>query len=229
MKRASLKGLGGVLLLSALSTVGCCAQHKAQISRLNRRIGDLGTKNTRLQAELVMATNRGHELDRQLKEQGRKDARLAAALMEIERLQGQRTATEGRSALGTVGRETTVYARAIGTDILFGAGQATLTGAGRNRINKIAAEIKSKYPGMTVRVYGHTDTDPIRKSRKLWKDNLDLSANRAMSVTRYLIGKGIGRGRLETVAMGAARPIKTSAGKTDGARSRRVEIRVIKQ
>jgi len=229
MKRARLKGLGGVLLLSVLSTVGCCAQHKAEIARLTRSCGNLQTKNTGLQAALVVAENRVRELERRLKQQGSKDARLAEALAKLDRLQRQRPAAAGASGLAVVGREKTLYARAIGTDILFASGKALLTATGRDRLNKIAAEIKGKYPGMIVRVYGHTDTDPIKRTKKLWRDNLDLSANRAMSVTRYLIGRGIGRARIETVAMGAARPIRSGAGKTDKSRSRRVEIRVIKQ
>ena len=49
--------------------------------------------------------------------------------------------------------------------------------------------IKEKYSGKQVDVVGHTDTEPIKKSS--WKDNWELSAQRALSVTRYLIDHGI--------------------------------------
>ena len=52
----------------------------------------------------------------------------------------------------------------------------------------------------------YTDNDPIRKSRKLWKDNLELSANRAMDVSRELHRRGIEPDRVETIAiLGAVR------------------------
>jgi chemotaxis protein MotB len=82
---------------------------------------------------------------------------------------------------------------------------------------------------MTVRVMGYTDSDPIVKTKNLWKDNLDLSANRAMEVTRHLWSKGISAEHIETVAMGATHfmgPNTTKAGK---AGNRRVEISVVKR
>jgi len=82
---------------------------------------------------------------------------------------------------------------------------------------------------MTVRVMGYSDSDPIVKTKKLWKDNLDLSANRAMEVTRYLWSRGIPAERIETVGMGSThfvQPNKTKAGK---AANRRVEIHVVKK
>lgn len=110
----------------------------------------------------------------------------------------------------------------LGTDILFAAGKADLTTAGKGALDKIASDLKSTYGSLPVRVYGYTDTDPIRKTKNLWQDNLDLSANRAMAVTRYLVSKGIDAKLIETVAMGEHHP---EGGKTQ---SRRVEIIVIK-
>ena len=38
---------------------------------------------------------------------------------------------------------------------------------------------------------GHTDSDPISKTKSRWKDNLDLSAERARVVGKYLADKGV--------------------------------------
>jgi len=114
------------------------------------------------------------------------------------------------------------------SDILFPSGQATLTKQGLTELDKAAAAIKARYAGLPVRVYGYTDTDPILKTKKLWQDNLDLSANRAMNVTRHLRSRGVPASMIETVAMGETRPVASNASTASKARNRRVEIIVIK-
>jgi flagellar motor protein MotB len=79
-----------------------------------------------------------------------------------------------------------------------------------------------------VQVYGFTDNDPIVKTKKLWEDNLDLSANRAMMVTRELIRHGIAANRVETIAMGSTHPVASNSDKAGKAKNRRVEIVAIK-
>jgi chemotaxis protein MotB len=71
-------------------------------------------------------------------------------------------------------------------------------------------------------VVGHTDTDPIQKSS--WKDNLELSAQRALSVARYLMEHGIPDKQLRAAGCGPARPVASNATAEGKARNRRVEI-----
>ena len=138
-----------------------------------------------------------------------------------------------RRLYGAVCRAEAVGAHAdrviLGSDILFASGQATLTTAGKKAIDEIAKDLTSRYAGQLVRVYGYTDSDPIKRSKKLWKDNLDLSANRAMAVPRYLISRGIKADRIETIAMGATHYVAANSTKAAKAKNRRVEIFVIKK
>lgn len=106
--------------------------------------------------------------------------------------------------------------------ILFDSGKATLRNATSTELDHILAVVKEKYAGKEIDVVGHTDTDPIRKSS--WKDNWELSAQRALSVARYMIQHGIAESQIRAAGCGPARPIApntTSAGK---AKNRRVEI-----
>jgi len=114
------------------------------------------------------------------------------------------------------------------SDVLFGAGSAKLTAAGQRAIGSVLPQLRGKYAGMTVRIYGHTDSDPIVKTKKLWQDNLDLSANRAMAVTRYLRERGIDGARIETIAMGQTQPVASNKTKTGKAKNRRVTIGVVR-
>ena len=107
--------------------------------------------------------------------------------------------------------------------------KATLTTAGRGRLDGVVTMLRSRFAGLGVRVYGYTDSDPIKHSRKLWTDNLDLSANRAMAVTRYLRSKGLSAESIETVAMGATNPISSNSSATGKSKNRRVVIKVVRK
>jgi chemotaxis protein MotB len=109
--------------------------------------------------------------------------------------------------------------------ILFDSGKATLKSATSKELDQIVSVLKQKYASKDVDVVGHTDTDPIVKSS--WKDNLELSAQRALSVTRYLIAHGISEKQVRADACGAARPVASNSSATGKARNRRVEIVVI--
>ena len=106
--------------------------------------------------------------------------------------------------------------------ILFSSGQATLKKATSAELDHIQSVLQQKYRSNLVDVVGHTDTDPIKKSK--WRDNWQLSAERALAVSGYLIKRGIPEDRIRAVGCGPARPVapnSTSAGK---AKNRRVEI-----
>jgi outer membrane protein OmpA-like peptidoglycan-associated protein len=102
--------------------------------------------------------------------------------------------------------------------VLFDAGRATLKDSSKATLNRIAATIKSRYPGKHVFVDGYTDSDPINKTKSMWRDNLDLSAARARAVADYLKGRGVEPANLEIRAFGSARPKPTKEA------SRRVEL-----
>ena len=103
-------------------------------------------------------------------------------------------------------------------DVLFDAGRATLKESSKATLQKIAASIKKEYAGKHVFVDGYTDSDPITKTKSLWRDNLDLSAARARAVMDYLKTQGIDPSKLEIRAFGSARPKQTKEA------SRRVEL-----
>ena len=106
--------------------------------------------------------------------------------------------------------------------ILFSPGKASLKKATSTELNHIASVLKEKYSGMEVSVVGHTDSDPIKKSK--WADNWELSAQRALSVLRYLIKKEIPEEKIRAVGRGQSVPIASNASSSGKAQNRRVEI-----
>lgn len=108
--------------------------------------------------------------------------------------------------------------------VLFNSGKATLKKATSAELDHIYSVLRQRYAGKTVDVVGHTDTDPIRKTKNLYKDNWDLSAERALTVLRYLIDRGVSKEQICAVACGEARPVASNASSAGKAKNRRVEI-----
>jgi len=106
--------------------------------------------------------------------------------------------------------------------ILFGSGQAALKKATSVELDHIRSVLRQKYAGKPIDVIGHTDSDPIKKSK--WKDNWELSAQRALTVARYLIQRGLPEDKIRAVGCGESRPVASNANATGKAKNRRVEI-----
>lgn len=104
-------------------------------------------------------------------------------------------------------------------DVSFPSGQAVLKPEARRELDGIAAKLKREHSSSEIRVEGHTDSDPVKKSK--YGSNEALSKARADAVRDYLVKKGISRSRIETVGKGASEP------KGSKADSRRVEIVVV--
>jgi chemotaxis protein MotB len=108
--------------------------------------------------------------------------------------------------------------------ILFDSGQASLKTVTSRELDHIYSVLREKYDGKQIDVVGHTDTDPIRKTKDKWKDNWELSAQRALTVARYLIRRGVAESKIRAVGCGESRPIASNANTTGKAKNRRVEI-----
>ena len=110
--------------------------------------------------------------------------------------------------------------------ILFDSGKAVLKASSKATLDKVAGVIKKDYPTQTIRVEGHTDADPITKSN--WKDNWELSCERALAVVRYLTTNGIGEKRVYASGFSQYTPRDSNATAAGKSRNRRVQIVIIK-
>ncbi len=108
--------------------------------------------------------------------------------------------------------------------LLFDSGKVELKKASITELDHILTVLKQKYSSKRVDVVGHTDTDPINKTKDLWKDNWELSAQRSLAVVRYLIGHGFEQKQIRVVGCGEARPVAVNTTVAGKAKNRRVEI-----
>jgi chemotaxis protein MotB len=106
--------------------------------------------------------------------------------------------------------------------ILFSSGKADLKKQASSDLGNIVSVLKTRYEGNIIDVLGHTDSEPIKKSK--WKDNWELSAQRALAVVRYLESQGIEGDRLRSIGCGEKRPVASNATSSGKAKNRRVEI-----
>jgi outer membrane protein OmpA-like peptidoglycan-associated protein len=223
-------GVALALLAAAALSTGGCDQEKKQIQYLQQQNLELTNANKDLQGKLAGSRTRESQLMSELDSKDLQLTALQTANQELgQKLSAGPAPGAAAAAPTTPGTEIAVYRETVASDVLFGAGRATLSSAGKGRLSSTASLLRSKYADMAVRVYGYTDSDPIRRTRKLWTDNLDLSANRAMAVSRYLQSKGVAAGRVETIAMGATNFVAANSTKAGKAKNRRVEIVVVKK
>jgi chemotaxis protein MotB len=104
----------------------------------------------------------------------------------------------------------------------FPAGKVNLKPESRAALDRLAAEIQAKYADRDIYVFGHTDTDTIKKSQ--WLDNRELSTERALAVVRYLESHGVDPKHLVACGWGDQQPLESNSSKEGKAKNRRVEI-----
>ena len=73
-------------------------------------------------------------------------------------------------------------------------------------------------------VSGFTDDKPIQEGNRRFADNLELSAQRALTVTRALIEEGMPSSRVFGAAFGAEQPVASNADEKGRILNRRVEM-----
>ncbi len=112
-------------------------------------------------------------------------------------------------------------------DVLFASGSASVQTGAKAALNRVSAVIKSRYAGNEIRIEGHTDSDPISRTKDKWRDNQHLSEARAQAVKSYLGSQGVSNNNMLTIGYGETQPRVPNTSRANKAQNRRVEIVVI--
>jgi chemotaxis protein MotB len=111
----------------------------------------------------------------------------------------------------------------INARVLFAPGQAVLEQNSTRVLEVVAQVLKDNdYP---IQVEGHTDSIPIVTDK--FPSNWELSAVRASSVVRLLIGSGVEAARLTAVGYGENRPVDSNDTEDGRMRNRRVTVMIL--
>jgi flagellar motor protein MotB len=163
-----------------------------------------------LVVQMELATQLQDEVKkRQMEEQRRMTLEKALA---IPLAAGRITLTNGR--IGISGR------------VLFSLNSDQLQPEGRVLLSSLVAPLQSYLTARDelLMVSGFTDDKSIRAGNGQFTDNLELSAQRALTVTRSLIVEGMPSSMVFAAAFGSEQPITPNVDDAARAQNRRVEM-----
>lgn len=183
------------------------------ISEARQQIAELKTENSKLTDDLA-ELQKAKEA-KVLEVSGTYEHLLANMKNEIAK--GQVTISELKGKL-TVNMEAA---------ILFDSGRADVKSEGLDILNKMVETLKS-VGDKAIRIEGHTDTVQITGTlAHTFPTNWELSAARAINVTKFLQQQGIDPGNLSAAAFAEYKPVADNASKEGRAKNRRIEITLV--
>ena len=163
-----------------------------------------------LGVQLELATHLEAEVHkRQIEEQRRMTLEKALA---IPLAAGRITLNNGR--IGISGR------------VLFALNSDQLQPEGRQLLSSLVTPLRAYLASREelLMVSGFTDDRSVRDGNNRFADNWELSAQRALTVTRALIEDGMPPSMVFAAAFGAEQPVTPNTSETARAQNRRVEM-----
>ncbi len=114
----------------------------------------------------------------------------------------------------------------ISGSVLFALNSDQLRPEGRQLLRSLVQPLRIYLGerGEMLMVSGFTDDKPIVGAKRRFDDNLELSAQRALTVTRALIEEGMPPGQVFAAAFGAEQPVAPNDSERGRTLNRRVEI-----
>lgn len=209
------------LIACSLTMVGCANEkidYEAELAAYEMENEELRLREAQLQQALEDAERNTGDNSGEIERLRTENQQLRQQLAAVPTPNTGATGFEGIQGTTTSRRGSDVVVDVAG-DVLFSSGSTTLRNEAKASLDRIAGVLNSTYSGNQLRIAGHTDSDPIRKSK--WGTNERLSAERALAVEAYLGSKGVDMGRMHVAGYGPDKPRGSKQ------QSRRVEIVVI--
>ncbi|RCW65571.1 OmpA family protein [Pseudorhodoferax soli] len=160
----------------------------------------------------------------QLELDTRLQAEIAQRKAQTQRLQTLEQALSGPLAAGRVTLDNGRIG--ISGNVLFAFNSNELQPEGRQLLQSLAGPLAAylQQREEILMVSGFTDDRQVRASNRQFADNWELSAQRALTVTRTLIEEGIPASAVFAAAFGSEQAVASNADAEGRARNRRVEI-----
>lgn len=174
-----------------------------------KKVADLEAENTRLREQVVELKKKSQEV-----EAASNTYKELLQEMKAEIAQGEITITElkGKLTVDVVDK------------ILFASGEAKVKKEGLAVLKRVVDILKT-VDDKNIRIEGHTDNVPITsRLAKFYPTNWELSAARAINVTRYLQEQGIDPVILSATAYGEYQPVADNDTTEGRAKNRRIAI-----
>lgn len=183
------------------------------ISDLRQQVSDLEKENGRLKEDIIALQKVKEE---KVKEVSSTYEQLLSN-MKNEIAQGQVTISELKGKL-TVNMEAA---------ILFDSGKADVKPEGLSILGKMIETLKG-VTDKAIRIEGHTDNVQISGGlTRVFPSNWELSAARAINVTKYLQQQGLDPAFLSAAAFAEHKPVADNSSREGRAKNRRIEITLV--
>ena len=243
-KNDELAGLTAALATSAAAVAASAdeldaeralsEEQKSQIATLNAQIAALRKQLASLQEALDAAEVKDLEQQSQIENLStRLNAALSRKVLELQEVRSRffealRDALSDRADVKVVG-DRFIFE----SDILFGSCSSTLGEAGKVELRKLGAaliDIQNDLPSdlaWVLRVDGHADAARLGPGcRQFFDSNLELSAQRAISVVEFLTSNGVPARRLLATGAGSTYPLVSGSSSASLAQNRRIEFKL---
>ena len=154
----------------------------------------------------------------------RLEAEVSQRQAEVQRLHALEQALAGPLAAGRVSLNNGRIG--ISGSLLFEFNSAELQPEGRKLLRSLAAPLAAylRSRDEVLMVSGFTDDRQVRERSRHFADNWELSAQRALTVTRALIEEGVPSSSIFAAAFGAEQAVASNADAEGRAKNRRVEM-----
>ncbi len=218
LNRISLAGLGLAMALFS----GACQTERAYRDALEEQTAE----NRRLREERTQIKGDIRDMSYQHESLENALAEANAKLLEVPKQDTSANAKrfpELDSAGVAYGLRNGEMVVTMSSDITFASGKAELSKAGRSALSSVAKALLREYPDAEYWIEGHTDSDPITKSK--FGSNRELSIERAMAVLHYFVGDAdVPDSKCVVAGWGQYRPVASGTTKESKSKNRRVEI-----
>ncbi|HZR09388.1 MAG TPA: OmpA family protein [Myxococcales bacterium] len=219
------------------------SEDAAKLQDTEKKLAATEQSRKDLEAKLAEAQKRADELTRLLQgttaDRDKLDKLLSATNAQLDDLGKQKAAAEARAAtyksltdrlrsMIDAGKLSVKIRKgrmliSLPNDVLFDSGSAVLKKAGQDAVAQVAQALAG-IPDRQFLVAGHTDDRPIRSAR--FPSNWELSTERAVVVTRFLISKGMKPDALGALGYGEFDPLVPNDSDDHRAQNRRIEIQL---
>jgi chemotaxis protein MotB len=200
------------LFIGSVSAIGCSGSSELQgrIDELTREQEELQRQKEQTESDLLSYKAKCEALERS-RSASRSVSPSAPAVTPVP-------ADPQGMDIRKRGNDTVIN---LPSDVFFASGSATLNAGGERTMARVADYIKKHHSGGMIRVEGHSDSDPIRKTKSKFHCNWELSFERAHAVVHHLVEKGhVDPHRVVCEAFAENQPQSPN----DKSKNRRVEI-----
>jgi len=204
----------------------------SQVELLNQQISALRRQIAALEGALDVSEQRDRESNAKIADLGRRlNVALAQRVQELNRYRSDffgrlREILSDRENIRIVGDRFVFQ-----SEVLFPVGSEQINAAGQEEMKKLAQaiiELGREIPpeiNWVLRVDGHTDNVPLTGTGR-FRDNWELSAERAISVVKFLIANGVPAERLVAAGFGEFQPLDPADTPEARDRNRRIELKL---